>query len=313
MKWEDVHKVLEFGTKDPNTRIAMILIGLLIPLGACAAAAVKELNEASARVLVRDASKQEGYLISLAEIQRVMVRTMKDYTASTAPNGPEFILRRLIEEKLVAQRADIVSYPKISGTFKATQNQGVYEFVLETGPDSNVVHGTSSEQSQNMSRPSLTPVRTTVDVNGLFRIGQDSWLYQERDGTAQLLDQDRFGARRNYTGPASAQKVQMKWYEYAFTLEMQKQIVHEPKGPFRPTGLFGEIKGDFVQGGSFEVGEVTGLQLMLETRAVANVTWKLLPNNLGRIFLGDEKPSGKGKVQFAKKPDGTWVVVTREM
>jgi hypothetical protein len=50
----------------------------------------------------------------------------------------------------------------------------------------------------------------------------------------------------------------------------------------------------------------------METHAAANMAWEVSPNDLGRIILGNEKPTGKTEVHFVKKPDGTWVVATDE-
>src|SRR3954471_2950853 len=50
-------------------------------------------------------------------------------------------------------------------------------------------------------------------------------------------------------------------------------------------------------GGKVEIGEVTNLQLVTETRAAANFAWR------------SSQDRGAGVVEFVKKPDGTWVLL----
>jgi hypothetical protein len=133
-------------------------------------------------------------------------------------------------------------------------------------------------------------------TNG-FRNGEGiEFLYREEGKTA-YLDQKGDQGIGTFTGTASGQRVELRWYEYTFSPEVQtsagRQVIE-------------------VAAGRLQVGEVSNLQLVNETHAVANFAWQAQLNKLGQIMLGDVKPSGTSSVQFAKKPDGTWVLTSSQ-
>ena len=145
-----------------------------------------------------------------------------------------------------------------------------------------------------------------IDPNGLVHLlrsfyclpGYDDteFLYEEEGATAYLRQK---GVKDPWviTGPASGQRVELKWYEYAFSSEVRKVQVSTSRDTL------------YLAGGRFEIGEVSNLQLVIGERAVANFAWQASLDKLGHIMLGEAKPNGNGTAEFAKKPDGSWVLV----
>jgi hypothetical protein len=300
---------------DSPARAAMLMaVALLAGIVACSSS--KVLNESRVRDLIADEIKRTNgnFMISVSEVEPYMTRTRKDYTSSTVTSGPEFILKQLLERKLVVQRQDSVSYPRIAGRFVYSNASMKYEFDLEPTPDSNTCTGTRYSEFKNMAGRMASKLNATVAANGSVHITkaptglmdstpdfEETFQYHEEGGAATLRS---LHGDSVFTGPATGQKLELKWYEYSFSPELAKQIVHDQHGPF----VSGPLKGDFVPGGAFVLGEVSDLQLLLDTHAAANIAWQVSPNDLARIFLGSEKPAGKTEVHFVKKPDGTWVV-----
>ena len=274
-------------------------------VGTTACSSSKVLNESRARDLIREEIKRtnETYMVSISEIKPYLTRTRKDYTSTSAATGPEGIVKKLLEQKMVMQRVDSATYPKISGRFVYDNQYSSYEFDLNTMPNSNICAGKRTSVSKQMLGPngrSVSDVTGNIEANGLVDLNGEKFQYTESGATATLRGQ----SGSVFNGPATGQKIEVKWYEYTFSPEMMKRIVHQQRGPF------GVVTGDFVSGGDFVFGEVSDLQLVMETHAAAKIAWQVSLNDLGRLFLGAEKPAGKAEVQFVKKPDGTWIVVS---
>jgi hypothetical protein len=100
----------------------------------------------------------------------------------------------------------------------------------------------------------------------------------------------------------------MKWYTYSLTPEGYKQI--------EQTRNSMELRA-----GKFKIGEVTNLRLVTDTVAVANFAWEASLNDLGKTLFQyaqdelrsrnlptNDVPKGVGEAQFAKKPDGSWII-----
>jgi hypothetical protein len=97
-------------------------------------------------------------------------------------------------------------------------------------------------------------------------------------------------------GQATGENTTVTLYDYAFSPEFMTLIT----GSNPPSVVVG----------SYQAGEVTKLALTIETRAQATFAWQSTPNEVARVLLGDGAVAGKGagRVEFAKKPDGSWFV-----
>jgi len=296
------------------------LMGFLLFLSACTSS--KVLNESRAKALIGEALQQQVYNISAASITSLMSRSTTDYRATTVTTGPAFALKRLIEEKLVTQKIEVLNYPKISGTFVLHVQTKSGDWLTTTDstinigmvPATNSLYGsqltikTSKAYFGGGTSRDTDTFKGTVDPNGRvyltlprytngFRNGEGiEFLYREEGKTA-YLDQKGDQGIGTFTGTASGQRVELRWYEYTFSPEVQtsagRQVIE-------------------VAAGRLQVGEVSNLQLVNETHAVANFAWQAQLNKLGQIMLGDVKPSGTSSVQFAKNPDGTWVLTSSQ-
>lgn len=302
-------------------RTVVALTPLLLLTFACSDP--KVLNEKGARDLVSKEIERthEKHVASVSNIEPLMQRTLKDYSATTATAGPEYILKKLIERKLVSEKPIIISYPAISGAFKTTTPYGFAgkfseaTFDLHTEPNSNIVRGIYTNKNPDSNE--LYEFEGEVQPDGMMQVRNvGKWYasfpilqYQETGATGRIVRKDN---GLQYIGPASGKTTQKKFYEYSFTDDMQKLISDRQRGPLRQKGMFGELSGKFVPVGDFVLGEVSDLQLVMDNHAAANIAWEVSPNDLGQLFLGTESPKGKTEVHFVKKPDGTWVLASEE-
>jgi hypothetical protein len=290
---------------------------VVVLVGSCAA--TKDLNETSGRAILRERLQKEKYMLPLAGILPLMKQTQKDYTSGSV-TGQEAVLKTLLERKLVVQHSQILAYPKISGLFserklhtpKVFNPAGRDDFLienykLEMVPNSNIVSGEfeviADPPPTNRSSVLLhMKVKGTVNIDGSvdmrpeddpvgWRTGR--FMYHE-EGNIAYLRHGRPG-NENLVGKATGQKLELKFYEYAFSPEMEKQILRTSQGSYVPVG-------------NFEVGEISGLRLLIETEAAGQFTWRVSLNDIGRVLVGAGQPHGKGEVVFGKKPDGSWFV-----
>ncbi|MGP8248175.1 MAG: hypothetical protein ACLQVN_27150 [Bryobacteraceae bacterium] len=317
--------VLRAAGRSAHRIIAIGCLALLATVeGSCQSR--KQLTETSARDLIREyiSSQKQSFTVPVGAILPLMSRTKKDYTA-TASNEVEVAVKRLIGTKLVMQTPVMIAYPVISGQFsrRYTIDNDTARFSLdhkdhwytetytvETGPNSNVVtgkreitidppYGSRSNLVQQQSATGAVRPDGSVDLQ-TASIGHADYVLDVRFRFAYIEDgptaylQSPNGTK--LVGKASGRKVELKEYEYSFSPEMQKRVL-------------GQGQQAYVSGGSFEIGEVSGLRLLGETEATAAFAWHAAMNDLGRALLGDEaKPAGTGAATFAKKPDGTWFI-----
>ncbi|MGO8787282.1 MAG: hypothetical protein ACLQVL_07860 [Terriglobia bacterium] len=98
----------------------------------------------------------------------------------------------------------------------------------------------------------------------------------------------------DFVGKPTGQRVEVKYFDYAFSPEIQKLIVGTGQQASIPVG-------------SYEIGEVSGLRLLTDTEATAAFAWSVPLDDVGHAFFDDDaKPAGTGEAGFGKKPDGTW-------
>jgi hypothetical protein len=298
-----------------KTVIAIIFAtGILITAG-CSSS--KELNEKSARSLLKDQYAKVHYSIPVSLVAPLMTRMPVSYasvvdtlkTKQVKENVAVYIVKRLLDAKLVTETVDTVKYPNIHGKFRAEPksycNYCFDEYELEMVPNTSQVKGVRSEQRQNESGQRHADITGVVDANGVVSLGRDRFQYKEDGATAWLMDQDRFNIT-NYKGTASGSTVEAKWYTYAFSPELKAQIEKTQVSTF---GGFGSAEQDAFNGGGYDIGDVSDLQLGLTpTMASASFAWKASLNKVGTIFYENDVPTGKGRVNFVRKPDETWVI-----
>lgn len=293
-----------------NIITTTIACGFAIGFAACSSS--KVLTESSARNLVRDGIKRANshFMASVAELGPAMQRTDKDYTATASTSGPEFIVKRLVAKHFVIQKPVVIGYPVISGTYATSAPYGFRGFVaqitfdLRTDPNSNLIKGTYREKGPDMENSYRIEGLIQPDGSAQLRTqpGESyagfGMLHYQEDGSGGRITY----SNRQYVGPASGKKFEKTFYDYAFSDDLRKQLSDVPGVPLQGDCFRCLPAGDFV------IGDVTDLQLVLETHAAVNVAWSVSPTELGAILLGDGKPTGKTEVHFVKKPDGTWVL-----
>jgi hypothetical protein len=297
------------------------------------------LNEESASALIGASLRSQRFAVSTVSLQLYMTESATDYAplqgSPGAPNEGEgvdqpqqpmpnavYLLRRLIDEGLVNRTVGVSSYPVISGAWKgvntcakggdatnstayldyllANQNESCFKWPLTLQlnpiPDTNRVTGTSNRSPEAWT---ATPLEATVSPDNKITFQRidgpqgstGHFTYIERGDRAFLVGIWDF----LYTGTASRKRFDVKMYSYSFRPDV------------------GETSGQ-APAGTYELGTVSNLLLTIETRAVANFTWSVALNALGKVVLEGNStptrgPSGTGSADFAKKPDGTWVLV----
>lgn len=283
------------------------------------------LNEDSAKSRIQDAQRSERYLVSFAAIAPLFSQSTTDYRAGASDSGPAFIMKRLIDGGIVRQDVRVESYPVISGSWTGgdtcvTRNNWNdpserLDFILknrntscfsvpltmqlQTVANSNRITGTSNRTSIAAYADAVTGTVTPKGEVTFDRLdgptsAKGSWTYIERGQRAYLVNMWDY----LFSGTASGRTTEVKTFNYA--------IIPNAEGS---SGLLDSPSTGKAEVGMFEVGAVSNLLLTTETRASANFAWQVTLDKLGHILLGDVTPSGIGRADFAKKPDGTWVLV----
>ncbi len=285
-------------------------VGSLFAVG-CSSS--KELNEKSARSLLKDLYAKVHYPISVAIVTPLMTRMPVSYgtlvdtlrSKKVKENVAVYIVKRLLDAKLVTEKVDTVMYPNIRGKFRSDSRYDFDEYDLSMVPNSNRIIGVRKQQCQYCANQDQSNVNGGFDENGLVNLPNGRFRYQDDGATAYLMDTDRFNVT-NYKGSASGSMVGVKWYTYAFSPELRARIEKTQVPKF---GGFGSAAEDTLSGGSYEIGEVSDLQLgITPTMASASFAWTASLNKIGKIFYQNDVPTGKGRVTFVRKPDETWVI-----
>lgn len=293
--------------------VAVLATGLAVTTGCTSS---KELNERSARSLLKDLYAKVHYPIPVSIIAPLMTRSPVSYGTlvdnlkekQVKENVAVYIVKRLIDANLVTEKVDTVNYPNIHGKFRAgPESYCQYcfdEYELEMVPNTNHLKGVRTRQRQNETVGHFDATGV-VEANGLVSLGRDRFQYKEDGGTAWLMDQDRYNIT-NYKGTASGSTVGVKWYTYAYSPDLKAQIEKTQVPTF---GGFGSAEQDTLNGGGYDIGEVSDLQLgITPTMASASFAWTASLNKIGTIFYENDVPRGKGRVTFVRKPDETWVI-----
>ena len=271
------------------------------------------MNEKSARDLLKDLYATVHYPISVAIITPLMTRMSVSYGSfvdtlranKVKENVAVYIVKRLLDSRLVTEKVDTIMYPNIHGRFRSDNRYDFDEYDLAMVPNSNRITGTRYQQCQSCANRHQSNVNGEVDESGLVTLPNGRFRYKEDGATAYLMDTDSFNVT-NYKGSVSGPPVGMKWYTYAFAPELNAQIEKTQVPTF---GGFGAATEDTLNGGSYEIGEVSDPQLgITPTMASASFAWIASLNKIGKIFYESEVPTGKGRVTFVRKPDETWVI-----
>jgi hypothetical protein len=292
---------------------AIFALGLL-SMAACTSS--KELNEKSAHALIKDQYAKVHFPIAVSIVGPLMTRVPVSYgslvdtlkTKEVKENVAVYIVKRLLDAKLVTETVDTVKYPNIRGKFRAgPESYCQYcfdEYELEMVPNTNHLKGVRTRQRQNETVGHFDATGV-VEANGLVSLGRDRFQYKEDGPTAWLMDQDTSNIT-NYKGTASSSTVEAKWYTYAFSPELKAEIEKTQMPTF---GGFGTTTEDTLNGGSYEIGDVSDLQLgITPTMASASFAWTVSLNKIGKLFYQADTPTGKGRVNFVRKPDETWII-----
>ena len=323
------------------------LIGLLLFLSACTSSKVLNESRAKALIgeALQKASYMTS-AGSITPLMSRSTNDYRATTVSAGPGHTlkRLIEEKLVTQKVETVNHPKVSgtfvsrwfYNTYAYSWRSNQSQRLHfrtEFSLTTDSvKQDLVHVTG-KHGKSIGPPSwdlipgsgwieLVPMIGRVDPDGSVHLPSATWIgsltsvppgppiegdlnfqYREEGATAylqetrqdQLLCADCYSptGRRTFAGTASGKKVEVKWYEYTFSPEVQTSAGRQ---------------GIEVAAGRFQVGEVSNLQLVNDTHAVANFAWDAQLNKIGQIMLADVKPSGTSTAQFAKKPDGTWVI-----
>ncbi|HTU48044.1 MAG TPA: hypothetical protein VMF91_23495 [Bryobacteraceae bacterium] len=293
-----------------KTILALLLTIGLLSIAGCTSS--KELNERTARTLLKEWYAKVHYPIPVSIIAPLMTRVPASYGSvmeslqakQVKENVAVYIVKRLTDAKLVTERVDTVMYPNIHGRFRSDNRYDYDEYDLTMVADSNRISGTRYQQCQNCANQHQSKVNGIVNENGLVTLPNGRFRYKEDGAVAYLLDTDRFNVT-NYKGTTAGPPVAVKWYSYSFSPELQSQIEKTQV----PTFGFGSNTEDTLNGGSYQIGQVSDLQLgMSPTVASASFAWTVDLNKIGKLFFGSEVPAGKGRVTFVRKPDETWAI-----
>lgn len=282
--------------------------------------ATNVLDESRARVLIGQAPQMQSLKIPWDRVAPVMARSTNADKGAT-----DHTLNRLIKANLVRQSLSVLSYPRISGTWaNPTENKPGYLYAtmtmqLQMDENTNVVTGSCVYNWGGNDSPRREKVTGTVSPDGSVAFTDVCWSqggtqyqyqYSENGTTAYLQSTNNVNGYYPYwklTGTASG-KVEVKWYVYTFTPEVK--IASSGQRVLVEGGRY--LGGRYVEGGRYLVGDVSNLRLVTETMASANFAWQAQLNLLGNILLDGARPSGTGTAVFAKKPDGTWVLLRLE-
>lgn len=287
-----------------------------------AACSGKSLTESEAKAQLAELLSTRQYLVAASPLLASMANADVDFKVQQPPNDAYGVaMKRLLDQGFVSQQVHIESYPQISGSWNgegtcvhggggsparvldyvlANQNSGCFtnKLTLELQPvaDSDRVTGTWKWSILNGI------VEGTLTTNDEIRIKFSTERISDFDGP-QSAD-GRFlwiekGERAYlvspsgsflYVGNATKRRTEVKRYSYTFA-------------NLRPAG-------DVIPVGKVQVQDVSQLLLTTETRATASFTWKAVLDKFGGAVLGNvTPPSGVSTAEFAKKPDGKWVLV----
>ena len=290
-------------------KLLYVSLGIcLLALSSCHSTATKELNESSARDLIKTAAETRPYVTPSDSVTSLFPKSRTDYKTFSGTGDGTFV-RQLLEHGYVNQQVESISYPKIAGDFVAEEHNPCSgsnnpnggstreEYSIEMDPDSNSFHGTADyEVCGNDSRDSLKEGTVSPDGSmsafaGIYRV---SGTYSEQGSTASIdLQKTMWTKNWHMVGEATGQKVQLNWYTYALSPQGDNYFVQS--GP----------DGKGFRAGTINIGEVSNLRLVGDTDAVAKFAWDVSLNDVGKI-LRSTAPKGTGEAEFAKKPDGTW-------
>jgi hypothetical protein len=223
------------------------------------ATSTKELTESSARALIEQSYSNNYYPVSLAPLAPLFAKTRVDYKTFDG-KGMGSVMRMFLERGLVKQTTEIISYPKLSGTFSGETHwkdawEGTpgwtplcesadSEYTVEMDANSNTFSGTHTlrngclyqpEKHELLPRPKSTlKIRGTIESDGRVSVGEyrQITVLSEQVGlntTNGTYSEQGTSAHLklgdlDLGGKPTGQKVEVKWYTYALTPEGHKQI-----------------------------------------------------------------------------------------
>jgi hypothetical protein len=314
----------------------IVIFATILSLSCGKTTSTKELTESSARALIEGFYANNYYPINVAPLVPLFAQTRIDYKTVDDKFGLGKDMRLFLERGLIEQHTETLSYPNISGIFTGEihfagamryepENIIYNQYNLQMNADSNSFSGTLTISHQEGRSADGTIAPGPIEVTGVNKVtgtvqpdGSVSieggnlganGKYTEQGTVASLTLPGPYyqGAEWHLVGKATG-RTEMKWYTYSLTPEGYKQI--------EQTRNSMELRA-----GKFKIGEVTNLRLVTDTVAVANFAWEASLNDLGKTLFQyaqdelrsrnlptNDVPKGVGEAQFAKKPDGSWII-----
>jgi hypothetical protein len=211
-------------------RLNVLAVGCVLAL--LTACGSPKLTEASGRDLLSPQVASSSYVISLAPVSSLMVHTLTDYS-TTSLQGPPAVLKQLIQGKYVAQQAQNVSYPVISGRFEAraysVDHSQFTEMQLEvqTMPNSNVLTAQFASGWNGTVKP-VGSWQGTVDPDGTIHWPTETTSYYENGGVGYIRTQkSAMWDGSDFEGKPTGQRSNLTFYDYSFTATAAKQSRQE--------------------------------------------------------------------------------------
>jgi hypothetical protein len=288
-----------------------IIIGFVFLLVACSSAG--HLNENTGKDLLQQRLLTSSYSnIANRWFGQETTVDLSDYqVAQSQLYGTE--IKHLIDSQFVTVSTSTVSYSlaqdwtgKIDGPFMDNSSIRLH---LILNPDSGAIGGTSiihQPQSQNCQADVQGKLSSngqlSIDVAKCLSVVSPLELHLVSGSTLTHIHQQFDSRVVNWTvtmDGANIQTIRMRSFRYSWSPRI-RQFTSGNYGAYRI--------------GKVNVEDVTDLILAgAETQAKATFRWSLAPNDLGRALEGTRLLQSahsavrSGTVEFAKKPDNTWV------
>lgn len=313
------------------TRSLPVLGFALFLLISCSPSSTKELNESSAKALLKTAVASEFYYFPVGPVANLFARTRTDYRSFSGV-GSGAILQQLLSRGYVLQQPEIISYPKLSGTFSGNSHwsqsavnpdgtrtdplcaSAENEYTVAMDPDANSFSGThvlrygctNLKGNGYTSLGQVAPNRSTEKFTGTIEADGRVQVGEYRQMTVLSEQKGLYTTNGSYVeqGPTGV----LKLGDWSLTGKAtgQKVDVKYYTYKFSPEAEK-QVDQGRARAGRLEIGAVSNLRLVTDTEAIAEFSWEASLNDLGKL-LTHENPKGVGHAEFGKKPDGTWFV-----
>lgn len=299
------------------------VIPLILTLLFAACSSNNVLDEVRAKAMISEAFKNAQYQAPIDDIAALMGRSNIDYSKAEGKIGSSLVVHDLLEAGLVTQTEKTVTYPNLSGTWQARSGKYTFIFNLVAVQGTNRVTGTCQTDHApglgKMNGLQTTNITGSIDpandvtiqgnlaCSGSYSFTKHFQFTQDASG-AYLREKDE-AVPRTFAISKPMAPLEVRWYTYTFapTVTLSSQRVDASPGEILVSGRFEKVRQ--VAGvGTYDVGDVSNLQLVDPTHASAEFTFGVAYNKLGSIVRKNVKVDGHGQASFVQKPDQTWVI-----